>query len=441
MAYADLNAPRPVTPETRFRVQSLTKSVTAWGVLHLVEQGVISLDDPVTQHVTTWEFPETAYDWDDVTIRRLLSHSAGLPSGGHAKVSPIDDMPPLHQALAGDAENPAANPIDAPGSLFRYSNIGYVLLELLIEEVTGQEFAAYMAQEILGPLNMERATFIWSDDVPATVVANHRATGDPLPLYRPSADAREAPNAHGSLYATASDMARFLASGMPGPDGEPAGRDVLSAASVNEIYTPVAETTGFYGLGSEAAALGHFVETLAEGQRAVLNGGQGPGSYNWFHSVPATGDGIVILTNSERSLQFIADVVGMWTAWRDLPLIALSRAPRWMRAPLGVLGALALALAGWLVWDLVTGKLTFAPFAPPARLRRVLLGGFGVLILGLWCGIGYETVRYFLPVFSGWLGIVLSAVAGMLTLTSLFPPVESPCLVYHPMLRPAIENR
>ncbi|WP_265109904.1 serine hydrolase domain-containing protein [Halosolutus halophilus] len=76
---ADPEAGRSTTDDTPFRVQSITKSVTAWGVLKLAERGEISLDDSVERHVTSWELPNAEYSWDEVTVRRLLSHSAGLP--------------------------------------------------------------------------------------------------------------------------------------------------------------------------------------------------------------------------------------------------------------------------------------------------------------------------------------------------------------------------
>ena len=419
--YADPREGRAMTPETLLRVQSITKSATAWGVMKLVEQGAIGLDDPITARVTTWEFPETDYDWDEVTVRRLLSHSAGLPAGGYSAPPPAEGMPPLHWALSGGAGAPAARPIDPPGSLFRYSNPGYVLLELLIEEVTGREFAGYMEGDVLRPLGMDQATFTWTDDVRAALATSHRATGDPVPLYRPHADGPQAPSAHGTLYATAGDIGRLVAAGMEGPGGEPAGRRVLAVQSVNEMHTPVVETTGFYSLGAEGSGLGHLVETLGGGERALTHGGQGAGSYSWYHSVPQTGDGIVILTNSERSLQFIADILGDWTAWRGLSPVGLTHAVRWARAFVGALGLLALGLAAWLVSAVALGRRPFAPLASRARLGRTLLGGFGLLILGLWWGLGYGVVRHFLPVFSGWLGIVLSAAFGMVVLTALFP--------------------
>lgn len=101
---------------------------------------------------------------------------------------------------------------------------------------------------------------------------------------------------------------------------------MLAPASVAEIYAPAVETTGFYGVGSDSAGLGYFVETLSDGERAVMNGRQVPGSWNWFHAVPGTGDGIAILTNSERSVQLIADVVEAWTDRSGLPAVSLARA-------------------------------------------------------------------------------------------------------------------
>ena len=419
--YADPAGGRAMTPETLLRVQSITKSATAWGVMKLVEQGAIGLDDPITAHVTTWEFPEAEHNWDEVTVRRLLSHSAGLPAGGYSEPPPADGTPPLHAALSGGAGAPAARPIDPPGSLFRYSNLGYVLLELLIEDVTGRDFADYMELDILRPLGMDPATFTWGDDVRVALATSHRATGDPVPVYRPHADGPQAPSAHGTLYAPVGDIGRLVAAGMPGPDGEPAGRGVLAVESVSEMQTPVVETAGFHSLGAEGSGLGHLVETLGGGERALTHGGQGAGSYSWYHSVPETGDGIVILTNSERGLQFIADILGDWTAWRGLSPVGLTRAVRWARAFVGALGLLALGLAAWLVSAVAIGRRVFAPLASRARLGRTLLGGFGLLILGLWWGVGCGVVNHFLPVYSGWLGIALSGVFGMLVLTALFP--------------------
>ncbi|SDK58429.1 serine hydrolase domain-containing protein [Natronorubrum texcoconense] len=413
---ADLTEERPTNENTPFRVQSITKSVTAWGVLKLVEQDEIALDDPISNHLTSWEPPDAEYSWEEVTVRRVLSHSAGLPAGGYDSV-PIDEEPPLlREALSGNGGGPVARPIDEPGE-FRYSNPGYALLELLIEDVTGRDYAAYMDEEILSPLGMDRATFSMTDRLRSELATEHFVDGTPVPASHGPA------NAHGELYATARDIARFVAAGAEATE-EPLGRSVLGPETIAELYSETVETTGFYGLATDGSGLGFFVETLADGNQAVMNGGQGAGSWNWFHAVPETGDGIVILTNSERSLQLIADVVEAWIEQSGFPTVSLARARRWVRLPIWILVGIAAGLVLRLGYGGITGKRSFAPLSERDRSIRAILAGLGLATLGLWWTLGRETVAFFLPVIAEWVGLALSVVVVLLLVTVLFPRTE-----------------
>ncbi|MDQ2052185.1 serine hydrolase domain-containing protein [Natronolimnohabitans sp. A-GB9] len=407
---------RPMSEDTPFRVQSITKSITAWAVLKLVEQDEIALDEPVGQHLTSWERPDAEYSWEAVTVRRVLSHSGGLPAGVYEGV-PLDEEPPsLREALSGNAGGPAARPTDEPGE-FRYSNPGYALLELLIEDVTGQDFTAYINEEILEPLGMDGATFDTTERLRSELATEHFVDGTPVPLSHGPA---KAPSA---LYATAEDIARFVAAGTEA-SGEPVGRGVLAPDSVAEIYAPTVGATGFYSLASDGAGLGHFVETLSDGERAVMNGGQGAGSWHWFHTTPGTGDGIVVLTNSERSVQLIADVVEVWSDRSGLPAVSLTRARRWIRLPVWILVGVAAGLALRLGYGVVAGTRTFAPLSDRDRTARAVLGGLAVVTFGLWWALGRETVAFFLPVIAEWVGLALSAVVVLLLVTVLFPKTD-----------------
>ena len=407
---------RPTTEGTPFQVQSITKSITAWGVSKLVERDEIALDDPVGQHITSWELPDAEYSWADVTVRGLLSHSAGMPAGGYESVPLEEDPPPLREALSGNADGPAARPTAEPGE-FRYSNIGYALLELLVEDVTGRDFTAYVSEEVLDPLGMDGATFEATERLRSELATEHFMDGTPAPATHGPA------SAHGELYATAEDIACFVAAGTEA-SGESVGRGVLAPESVAGMHAPPVGTTGFYSLASDGAGLGHFVETLSDGVRAVMNGGQGPGSWNWFHAIPETGDGIVVLTNSERSVQLIADVVEAWTERSDLPAVALVRASRWIRLPVWILVGFGAGLALRLGYGVFAGTRTFAPLADRDRTARAVLGGLAIATLGLWWTIGRETVAFFLPVIAKWFGLALSAVAVVLLATVLFPKTD-----------------
>ncbi len=412
---ADRESGRPMTTDTLYQVQSISKSVTAWGVISLVERGMIGLDDPVGKYITSWELPDADFSWDQVTVRRLLSHSAGMPVGSFESVGLEEELPSLQAALSEAAEGSPAQPTQAPGQ-FRYSNLGYALLELLVQDVTGRDFARYMDEEILTPLGMDDATFIWNDQVKAKLATEHRVNGNPVPAYR------QAVRAHGSLYATVKDIAQFVAAAMVETEGgdEP-GRGVLAPDSVAELHTPVVETTGFYALASDAAGLGHFIETLPSGRRAIFHGGQGTGSWSWYHAVLATGDGILVLTNSERSLQLIADLVDMWADRMGFSPVALSRAVQWGRVPIWILRLIAVGLAGWIGYGAITGQRSFNPLADRHRTARVVLGGLALVVLGLWWSMGQGFVSHFLPVIADWLGSALSAIAGLVLLMALFP--------------------
>ncbi|AUX09877.1 CubicO group peptidase, beta-lactamase class C family [Halalkaliarchaeum desulfuricum] len=417
---ADRDTNRPMKPDTLCRPQSITKSLTAWGAMTLIEREQISLDTSIRECIPDAKLPDSDA-WDEVTVRRLLSHTAGLPEGIYTNYAPGASIPSLEEAVRGNAGAAPARPEDPPGTTFQYSNPGYVLLELLIEEVTGQPYPAYMQTAVFEPLGMDTSTFDLDEALQSGLATSHERSGEVVEPYR------EAALAHGMLFATVEDIATFVAAGMPTVDGREPGRDVLTSERVAELHSEEVETTGFYGYASDGYGLGHLVETLPDGYRAVSHGGQGTGTWAWYHSVPETGDGIVILTNSERSLRLIAAILTEWTDSRGLGSVSLartySRVVTTGRVVAGGLGIVGLGLAWRLGRDSHSGRRTFAPLADHSRLKRGIAASVAVVSLVVWWMVAYPIADLFLPNLADWVGGSLSLFAVLLFLMAVFPKI------------------
>ena len=106
--FADVAQSIPVTPTTGFNVGSISKTIAAWGVMTLVERGELGLDTPVDTYLTRWHLPESTFDERGVTIRRLLSHTAGLSLHGYPGWGPDDPLPTLEESLSGKTNGPGA---------------------------------------------------------------------------------------------------------------------------------------------------------------------------------------------------------------------------------------------------------------------------------------------------------------------------------------------
>jgi CubicO group peptidase (beta-lactamase class C family) len=145
----------PVTTSTLFEAQSISKAITATAALALVSSGRLSLDAPVNTYLKSWKIPDNEYQTTEkVTLRRILSHTSGLTVGGFAGYRSGDSIPTLLQVLNG--EKPATNPpirVDfIPGSKFRYSGGGIVVLQQLLTDQTGLPFPDLMKKLVLTPL-------------------------------------------------------------------------------------------------------------------------------------------------------------------------------------------------------------------------------------------------------------------------------------------------
>ena len=296
----------PVTPETVFQVGPLSKPVTAWGVLRLAAQGKLALDAPVERYLTRWHLPPSDFDHAEVTLRRLLNHTAGLSLGGYPGFDPSEKLPTLKESLSGITGD--VRVAHLPGTRFRYSGGGYTLLQLIIEEVTGETFSAYMQSAVLAPLGMARSGFEWPPALQAATA--YREPGQPLPNYRFTALAAA------GLYSTASDLARFVAAGMAGPNREPPGRGLLSPRDVELMFTPTVEMDTSTGLGY---GLGYGVRLLPGEIRMVSHSGGNRGWRTRFAALPDRGEGIVILTNSDTGDGLTNDLLRFWSAWAARP--------------------------------------------------------------------------------------------------------------------------
>lgn len=300
---------RAVDNNSLFQVASMSKWLTAWGVMTLVEQRRIDLDAPVSRYLTRWRLPPSEFGDDAVTIRRLLSHTAGLTDGlGFRGFGPGEHLPSIEQELSHtvDVLPGSAGIVRVgahPDSTWRYSGGGYLILQLLIEEVSGQSFNDYMRLAVFEPLGMTASTFV--DPDPGQLADVFGPDGSPAVRYRFTATGAA------SLYTSAADLTRFLQAQVGGPGGAPPGRGVLSPATLQSMRAPQAYLLFMpvWGLG-ETLYAPSGVDDFVIGH----DGGNYPAINTTARIDPATGDGIIVFSTGSATLA--REIGGEWLYWQ-----------------------------------------------------------------------------------------------------------------------------
>ena len=299
-----------VNADTVFQTASLSKWITAWGVMALVEQGKLDLDAPVSRYLKRWALPPSAFDNNQVTARRLLSHTAGLTDGlGYAGFAPGTPVQSLEASLTqvADVSPGASGKVVVgiePGTEWRYSGGGYALLQLLIEDLSGEPFEVYMQRVVFQPLGMVHSTFHWSPEKGTTLATFYGKDAQPATHFRFSAVAAT------SLYTSVSDLTRFLQAHLPGKQGEPVGRGVLAQTTLAQMWQPTASLYGqpIWGLGTLL-----YADNRAGGFIVGHDGNNQPAINTSARLNPATGNGIVILETGQALLA--TRLAGEWVFW------------------------------------------------------------------------------------------------------------------------------
>jgi CubicO group peptidase (beta-lactamase class C family) len=300
---------RAVDADSLFQVASLSKWLTAWGVMTLAEEGRVDLDAPVSRYLTRWHLPESEFDNDQVTVRRLLSHTAGLTDGlGFLGFAPDQTIPSIEQELSDvtDAMTGASGVVRAGApadGTWRYSGGGYLILQLVIEEVTQEPFNDYMRRAVFAPLGMGSSAFV--DPDPNRLAEFYAADGSEAIHYRFAATGAA------SLYTSAGDMTRFLQAHVAGADGAPPGRGALSPRTLEMIQAPEARlaTLPVWGLGPTL-----YAPNGAGGFVIGHDGGNFPAINTTARIDPATGDGVIVLQTGSETLA--REIGGAWTYWQ-----------------------------------------------------------------------------------------------------------------------------
>lgn len=287
----------PVTIETLFQAASISKPVTAIAVLKLVESGKLRLDEDINLQLKSWKIPENEFTKDTkVTLRHLLSHTAGTTVSGFPGYEKNKPLPSTLQILNG--EPPASNPPilvrTTPGTGFRYSGGGYTILQQLLTDVEKKTFPVLMNDLVLKKLGMKSSTF--EQKPPANLENKAASAHDPIGSVI-SGDWHLYPQmAAAGLWSTPSDLAALAIEIQKSNIGK--SNKILLKETVNQMLTP---QVGGMGLG---------FELQGEGQQArFLHTGRNDGYTCLLLSYQNTGRGAVIMTNSDRGGPLIDEIV------------------------------------------------------------------------------------------------------------------------------------
>ena len=300
----------PVTQQTLFQAGSISKPVAATGALYLVEHGKLSLDSNVNEYLKTWKVPDNEFTTaQKVTLRRLLSHSAGLTVHGFPGYAVGEPIPTTVQIFNGEKPaNTAPIRVDfVPGSKERYSGGGITIEQQMIVDVSGKPFPEFMHDTVLGPIGMKNSSY--QQPLPTSLASRAasgtRADGKTLPgkwhIYPEMAAA--------GLWTTSGDLATFAINIALSKNGK--ANNVLSESMTRQMLTAQLDDVGlgfFLNMGGNPNAFGH--NGADEGFQAILI------------MISDTGQGAAIMANSDNGVEignYLVNSIAREYGWKYAP--------------------------------------------------------------------------------------------------------------------------
>ncbi|NHJ40861.1 MAG: beta-lactamase family protein [Asgard group archaeon] len=294
----DIISKKEINEKTIFEAASTTKAFTAVLALHLVEMGLLDLDEDVNLKLKDWKVPENEFTIKEkVTLRRLLSHTAGINRPDSMFGTEEGKTSTLLQVLNG--EKPALNdPVKVefvPGSKHQYSNIAYSIIQKLIEDSTGKQFIQLMNEIIFTPLGMNDSTmeFPLSQDFNKRAILPHTAEGEPKPK-----GLHESALGHSNLSCSVLDMSKFVLEIINTYNGK--SEKILSKEMVHKMFESQHSFDPNEMMGITDQALGVFLIKNNKNTFFLHPGSNAPGATSFMLGSPLTGQGAVVFTNGAQ---------------------------------------------------------------------------------------------------------------------------------------------
>lgn len=306
--WADEDEQRKASTDTRFQAASISKSLNSLGVLKLAEKGKLDTAADINLYLKSWKFPYDSISKNQkITVKHLLSHTAGLTVHGFPGYENGTELPSIPQILDGQkpANTKAVRSQFAPGLRFQYSGGGTTISQLIITDITGKKYEDYMMEEVLKPIGMTNSSY---QQPPPPSVANKLSTG-----YYQSGKAVKGKyhvypeQAAAGLWTTPTDLAKYIIECQLAYEGK--SKKVLSSAMMKSRMTPYIDKN---------AALGVFIEERGGTKYFNHNGGNEAFLCTSYGSLEG-GNGVVIMINGEEFgivgelLNSVAQVYG----WKD----------------------------------------------------------------------------------------------------------------------------
>jgi len=267
-----------------YSIASITKPITATALMVLVERGLVELDRPINDYLGDAKIRTRLGNVEDATVRRVASHTAGLPLHFHFFYS--DEpwrRPPVDLSILRYGQL-----VSPPGERFEYSNFGYGLLESVVERVSGAPFPEFVRAEVFEPLEMSRSAIGLPAHAAVTVAERYDSTGALLPFY--DFDHRGG----SAAYSSAMDLLRF---GMWHLDPTAAGNSPLSSHTTRLMRAPNAESGPGKGYG-----IGWRTLDDRNGPSRFFHDGRMDGVTTRLVLVPGEDTAVAVLTNSSNRL-------------------------------------------------------------------------------------------------------------------------------------------
>jgi len=303
--WADRERQLPADAHTPYSLASISKPITTTGLMLLVQDGKVDLDRPANDYLGAAKLTARVGDANQATVRRVANHTAGLPL--YAQFFYEDE--PYRRPSMDETIRRYGNLLTAPGERYQYSNLGYGVLDYIIERVSGKSYAEFMRKDVFLPLGMTRTSVDIGPGLETYAAARYDQEGLRIPFYdfdHPGASA---------IFASAHDLARFGMFHLKNhlQDQKP----ILSDALIDQMHRPSPQD------GAEAYGVGFMVEDRY-GYRVVSHTGGMGGVSTVMRLLPEQNIAIVVLGNAQSLLP--GD-----TANR----IAASMLPKWKIEPRG----------------------------------------------------------------------------------------------------------